>query len=73
MKQTTFTELRTQAKRYFDMVEAGETVRVLRNGKPIADICPLPPEVPSWKQRKARPLTVTGAQLSTMILADRGE
>ena len=73
MKQTTFTELRTQAKLYFDMVEAGETVRVLRNGKPIADICPLPPEQPSWKQRNARPLTVTGAQLSAMILADRGE
>lgn len=30
MRETTFTELRNQAKRFFDLVEAGETVRVLR-------------------------------------------
>ena len=29
MRDTTFTELRNQAKHYFDLVEAGETVRVL--------------------------------------------
>ena len=28
MKDTTFTELRNHAKRYFDAVEAGQTVRV---------------------------------------------
>ena len=37
MKQTTFTELRNHAKQYFDLVALGESVRVLRNGKPIAD------------------------------------
>lgn len=73
MKQTTFTEFRTQAKYYFDLVEAGETVRVLRNGKPIADICPLSPENPSWKRRAAKPLMMTGASLSEMILSERGE
>ena len=31
MKQATFTEVRNHAKQYFDFVEAGETVRVLRN------------------------------------------
>jgi len=38
MKQATFTEIRSHAKAYFDIVESGETVRVLRNGKSIADI-----------------------------------
>ncbi|MGH8488291.1 MAG: type II toxin-antitoxin system Phd/YefM family antitoxin [Gammaproteobacteria bacterium] len=51
MRQTTFTELRNNAKTYFDAVEAGETVRVLRNGRPIADIVP---ETPSWKRRSAK-------------------
>lgn len=41
MKQATFTELRNHAKQYFDIVESGESVRVLRNGKPIADIVPV--------------------------------
>lgn len=38
MKQVAFTEVRNHAKTWFDMVESGETLRVLRNGKPIADI-----------------------------------
>jgi antitoxin (DNA-binding transcriptional repressor) of toxin-antitoxin stability system len=37
MKQATFTEVRNHAKQYFDIVESGESVRVIRNGKPIAD------------------------------------
>lgn len=41
MKQATFTEVRNHAKQYFDLVESGESVRVLRNGKPIADMCQL--------------------------------
>jgi antitoxin (DNA-binding transcriptional repressor) of toxin-antitoxin stability system len=69
---TTITDLRIQAKRYFDLVEAGETVRVFRNGSPIADICPLRLERPSWKKRSVLPLTLTGEQLSDMILASRG-
>ncbi len=72
MREATFTELRNQAKRYFDLVEAGETVRVLRNGKPIADIQPIQSGVPSWKQRKARPLAVSGVLISKLILEERG-
>jgi antitoxin (DNA-binding transcriptional repressor) of toxin-antitoxin stability system len=34
MKQATFTEVRNHARLYFDIVAAGESVRVLRNGKP---------------------------------------
>lgn len=47
MRDATFTELRNQAKQFFDLVEAGETVRVSRNGKPIAGIHPFPKDHPS--------------------------
>ncbi len=70
MKEATFTELRKQAKSYFDTVEKGEVVRVYRKGKPIADIVPIPPDVPSWKREVPR-LTVKGLSLSKEILKDR--
>jgi prevent-host-death family protein len=71
MKQATFSELRNHAKRYFDIVEAGESVRIVRNGKPIADIVPLPLDLPSWKRRAAQPLVIDGVSLSRIILEDR--
>lgn len=71
MKQATFTELRNHAKQYFDMVESGEPVRVIRNGKPIADIIPVLVDVPSWKRRKAQPLVLDGVAVSQMILQER--
>ena len=71
MQQTTFTELRNHAKQYFDSVEAGETVRVLRNGKPIADIVPVVADLPSWKRRKAQPMVLDGVSVSRMILEER--
>ena len=72
MKQATFTELRNNAKLFFDFVEAGKPLRILRNGKPIADIIPIAPEVPSWKHRIAQPLVLDGGMISDMILEDRG-
>ena len=71
MKQATFTELRAHAKQYFDIVEAGESVRVLRNGKAIADIVPVMADLPSWKRRKAQPLVLDGVSVSRMILQER--
>jgi prevent-host-death family protein len=71
MKQATFTEVRNHAKEYFDLVESGESVRVLRNGKPIADIVPIAPDIPSWKRRKAQPLVLDGVSVSRMILEER--
>ena len=71
MKQATFTEVRNHAKAYFDRVEAGEAVRVLRNGKPIADIVPVVADLPSWKRRKAQPLVLDGVSVSRMILEER--
>ena len=72
MKQATFTELRNNAKQFFDSVEAGEPLRILRNGKPIADIVPIAPEVPSWKRRTTQPLVLDGGMISDLILEDRG-
>jgi len=71
MKQATFSELRNHAKQYFDLVESGESVRIVRNGKPIADIVPLAQGLPSWKRRVAQPLTIDGVSLSKLILAER--
>lgn len=71
MRETSFTELRTQVRRYFDLVETGETVRVLRKGQPIAEIRPIRPGPPSWKRRTAAPLTIDGGAVSALILAER--
>ena len=70
MQETTFTELRNHAKDYFDAVEGGETVRVFRNGKPIAEIVPVRSGIPSWKMQ-GTPLTVKGLSLSREVLSDR--
>ena len=72
MQDATFTELRNHAKDYFDAVESGDTVRVFRNGKAIAEIVPIRSGVPSWK-RQTTPLTVKGLSLSREILSDRDE
>ncbi|MHB1292457.1 MAG: type II toxin-antitoxin system Phd/YefM family antitoxin [Sulfuricella sp.] len=72
MREATFTELRNNAKAYFDAVESGETVLVYRNGKPVAEIVPVRKEMPSWK-RLASPLTIKGLSLSREILNDREE
>ena len=72
MRDATFTELRNHAKHFFDAVEGGDTVRIFRNGKPIAEIVPVRSGAPSWK-RQATQLTVKGLSLSREILSDRDE
>ena len=72
MREATFTELRNNAKAYFDAVEGGETVLVYRNGKPVAEIVPVRKEAPAWK-RPASPLAIKGLSLSREILNDREE
>ena len=71
MRQATFTEVRNHAKTFFDIVESGESVRVLRNGKPIADIVPVVADLPSWKRRKAQPFVLDGVSVSRMIIEER--
>jgi len=70
MREATCTEFRNHAKDYFDAVEGGDTVRVFRKGKPIAEAVPIGSGLASWK-RQATPLTVKGLSLSREILSDR--
>jgi len=71
MRQASFTEVGNHAKQYFDLVQSGESVRVLRNGKPIADIVPVVQDLPSWKRRTAQPLVLDGVSISRLILQER--
>ena len=72
MRTVTFSELRHQAKKYFDAVENGETVEVYRHCKPVAILMPVrKSSMDRWK--KSRPLRLSGASLSWAILADRSE
>ena len=74
MTQTTFTEFRKHAKTYFDSVEKGKTVQVLRHGKVIAEITP-PHESPykqAWKKPGLK-LLIPGVSLTKAVLAERRE
>ena len=46
-------EFRAHAAAMIDLVEKGETVRLLRHGKPVAELVPVQPQaeqkVPRWK------------------------
>jgi len=74
MKQVSFTEFRKNAASYFDAVEKGETIRVLRHGKSVAEIFPVPAEerIPAWKRPGLR-LKVKGLSLSRKIIREREE
>lgn len=70
-------EFRANASAMLDLVERGETVRILRHGKPVAELVPVQPEVaqrlPSWK-RPVAPLKVDrpdGKTLAQCIIAER--
>ena len=45
-------EFRANASAMIDLVEKGETVRILRHGKPVAELVPMQPQelqkVPRW-------------------------
>lgn len=73
MTTITLTDFRKQASGMLTKVEQGETLVVLRHGRPIAEISPVSGKdgvQPSWK-RKALRLTAKGAGLSTAILEER--
>lgn len=70
--EVSFTELRNHAKFYFDAVESGKSVRVFRNGRPIAEIVPIKGATPSWK-RAITPVSLNGVSLSQELIADRDE
>ena len=74
MTKTTFTELRRHAKTYFDSVERGAIIQVLRHGRVIAEITPPQERTGSrgWKKPGLK-LLVPGVSLTKAILAERRE
>ncbi len=72
MQIATFTQLRNNAKYYFDAVENGEIVIIKRHGKTIAEIKPVADDDTnhSWKNPALR-LAIKGRALSKTILEER--
>ena len=73
MTSVTLTEFRSHASGMLNRVEQGETLVVLRHGRPIAEVTPVSVSGrahPSWKQPALR-LTTKGAGLSSAIMAER--
>ena len=73
MKNVSLTEFRSHASGMLTVVENGETIVVMRHGRPIARVSPveaLGRAPASWK-RPARRLTCKGAELASAILEER--
>lgn len=73
MKTVKFTEFRKRASAMLTDVEQGETLVVLRHGRPIAEIAPIARAddgTPSWK-RPALRLVTRGGGLSAAIQEER--
>ena len=73
MTTVTLTDFRSHASGMLTRVEHGETLVVLRHGRPIAEISPVVEKestLPSWKRQALR-LSTKGVGLSSAILEDR--
>ena len=71
MQTIALSQFRANTSAMIDLVERGETVRILRHGKPVAELVPVKAadaaRVPSWKRpiepvHIVRPDGKTGAQ-----------
>lgn len=73
MRTVTLTDFRSHASGMLTSVEHGETLIVLRHGRPIAEVSPITQKdsaQPSWKRQALR-LSTKGAGLSSAILEAR--
>jgi len=73
MKTITFTDFRKRASGFINEVEHGETLILLRRGKPVAEIVPFSDNsqrTPSWKKPGIQ-LQIQGGDLSSAILEER--
>jgi prevent-host-death family protein len=73
MKSVAFTDFRKRASDLLTEVEHGETLILLRRGKPVAEVVPFSDKVqrtPSWKLSGIR-LRIQGSDLSSAILEER--
>ena len=70
-------EFRAHTSAMIDLVEKGETVRILRHGKPVAELVPVKPQVeqkvPRWKQPFEPVVLSSGVSLSQAVLDERNE
>ncbi len=74
MQTTTFTEFRNNASHYLDLAEQGESIVIIRHGKPVAELKPIDSQkkIPSWKTAGLN-LSVPGVSLSDEIIKQRRE
>ncbi len=73
MKSVAFTDFRKKASDFLTEVEHGETLILLRRGKPIAEVVPFSDKeqrTPAWKLSGIR-LRIQGSDLSSAILEER--
>jgi prevent-host-death family protein len=73
MKTIAFTDFRKNASGFINEVEHGETLVLLRRGKPVAEVIPFTERskrTPSWKQPGIC-LSIQGSDLSSAILEER--
>ena len=76
MQELPLSEFRANAASVLDRVQQGQTVRILRHGKPVADLVPVraneADRLPNWKQAFAPVQLAPGVSLSQAVL-DRRE
>jgi prevent-host-death family protein len=73
MTTVTLTDFRSHASGMLTRVEHGETLVVLRHGRPIAEVSPVTKQsdaTPSWKSKALR-LSAKGTGLASAILEER--
>lgn len=73
MKTIQVSEFRKNTASFINEVEHGETLVLIRRGKPVAEVIPFsdrPQKIPAWKQPSTK-LQLHGSDLSTAILEDR--
>jgi prevent-host-death family protein len=73
MKSVAFTDFRKKASDFVTEVEHGETLILLRRGKPVAEIVPFSDKAqknPAWKLSGIR-LRIQGSDLSSAIIEER--
>ena len=73
MKTISFTDFRKQASNLITEVENGESIVLIRHGRPVAQVIPFVEQDlknPSWKRPGVR-LRANGKDLSSAILEER--
>jgi prevent-host-death family protein len=80
MRILPLSEFRANASAMLDLVERGETVRIMRHGKPVADLVPVQAQdseeaesIPHWKRPFDPVRLPAGVSLSQAVLDERDE